>query len=207
MEANQPRVRFWPDRIDQREPISVRRIVWLLGRQRRTDGGLVQAHLWCQPVLQLNWQHSLHGALAGHRDRSNVQRRGSRDRKLTHSYQRINGGLAFSGIGTNTLRWTLQNSISTARVLSQLQASGANAVKDLAGNELGLGTNFSQNFNILYGDINADGLVNSADMVAARNVVLVSGYNVFADLNGDGVVDAIDIAIARARLGAALPPG
>ncbi len=124
------------------------------------------------------------------------------------SLLRTNGSLpisSFSGAGTSTLRWTLQNSLTADRVFSQLQASGSDAVLDSAGNQLGSGTNFSQNFNVLYGDVNGDGFVSAADAVFVNNLIRISGYNSFADLNGDGVVNAADFLIARQRIGSVLP--
>ncbi|HMP17790.1 MAG TPA: dockerin type I repeat-containing protein, partial [Gemmatales bacterium] len=121
---------------------------------------------------------------------------------------RSNGSLpisSFTGSGTNTLRWTLQNSLTADRIFSELQATGAEALLDHAGNALGGGSNFSQNFNVLYGDVNGDGVVSAADAVFVRNLIQVSGYNIFADLNGDGVVDNQDFLIARQRIGSSLP--
>jgi subtilisin family serine protease/subtilisin-like proprotein convertase family protein len=126
-----------------------------------------------------------------------------------NSLLRTNGSLpisSFSGAGTSTLRWTLQNSMTADRVFSQLQASGGDAVLDTAGNLLGSGTNFAQNFNVLYGDVNGDGFVSSADAAFINNLIRNAGpYNSFADLNGDGVVNAVDFQIARGRIGSVLP--
>jgi subtilisin-like proprotein convertase family protein len=121
---------------------------------------------------------------------------------------RTNGAMSiagFTGTGTNTLRWTLTSPITIDRIFSELQASGSDAVSDLAGNLLGGGTNYSRNFNVLYGDVNGDGFVSSADAVFVNNLIRTSSYNQFADLNGDGVVDVTDLNIARQRIGTKLP--
>lgn len=126
-----------------------------------------------------------------------------------NSLLRTNGSLpisSFSGAGTNTLRWTFQNGITADRVFSELRGSGNDAVLDTAGNLLGSGTNFAQNFNVLYGDVNGDGFVSSVDAAFINNLIRNAGpYTSFADLNGDGVVNAVDFQIARGRIGAVLP--
>lgn len=126
-----------------------------------------------------------------------------------NSLLRTNGSLpisSFSGAGTSTLRWTFQNTMTSDRVFSELRGSGNDAVLDAAGNLLGSGTNFTQNFNVLYGDVNGDGYVSSADAAFINNLIRNAGpYNSFADLNGDGVVNAVDFQIARGRIGSVLP--
>ena len=112
------------------------------------------------------------------------------------------GGLAatsFSGLGTSTLTWII-NPLTKGVFNSTLLANGASALKDAVGNALGVGTDFTQNFRVLYGDVNDDGVVDSADLatVFANTVQL---YNIFDDLNGDGIVDLSDVRIARSRIG------
>jgi large repetitive protein len=109
----------------------------------------------------------------------------------------------FSGLGTNTLTWTV-NPISIASVSTTLAGSGLHALKDAAGNSLSGGSGFAQNFKVLLGDFNDDGVVNSVDTVDV-NLQTARPYNLFADLNGDGVVNASDVRIARSMLGASLP--
>ena len=82
--------------------------------------------------------------------------------------------------------------------------SGANAVKDAAGNALAGGAGFSQNIKVLWGDFNDDGAVNSQDLVLVTNAE-AAPYNKFADLNGDGAVNSGDVLIVRSRLGTSLP--
>jgi hypothetical protein len=109
----------------------------------------------------------------------------------------------FSGLGTNTLSWTI-DPISAASVAAVLKGTGADALKDAAGNALAGGMDFTQNFKVLLGDFNDDGVVNSPDTVSVF-LGLIQPYNIFADLNGDGVVDTNDVGLARSRLGSTQP--
>ena len=106
---------------------------------------------------------------------------------------------AISGLGTKTVTWTI-SPILIGTFSTSLLGTGADAVTDAAGNTLYAGTGFSQNFKVLYGDFNGDGVVSSADMTAIQTAT-VTGYNIFADLNGDGTVDINDVKIARSRIG------
>jgi hypothetical protein len=109
----------------------------------------------------------------------------------------------FSGLGTNTLTWTITPiPIGTVPIL--LSGSGANALKDAAGNALNAGVGFSQTLKILWGDFNDDGAVSATDMVLV-NIAVSGAYNIFADMNGDGVVNAADVQIVRGRAGTHLP--
>jgi large repetitive protein len=109
---------------------------------------------------------------------------------------------AFAGLGTNTLTWSI-TPLSIGSFTTALLGTGPNAIEDAAGNELYGGTGFAQNFKVLYGDFNDDGVVSAADMagVNAARAVLGVVYNIFADLNGDGVVDVNDVKIARSQVG------
>jgi hypothetical protein len=111
---------------------------------------------------------------------------------------------AVSGVGTNTLTWTvspLNNLVSTT---TKILGTSANAVKDLAGNALGGGVDFSQVLKVLYGDFNDDGVVNAQDLVGV-NAGRSQAYNKFADINGDGVVNSTDVAIVKTLLGSTNP--
>jgi len=109
----------------------------------------------------------------------------------------------FSGLGTTTLTWTITptpiGSFSTA-----LLATGSNAIKDVNGNALNGGANFNENFEVLWGDFNDDGVVNASDAVLV-NTARSAPYNIFADMNGDGLVNAIDVNIVRSRIGTTQP--
>lgn len=111
---------------------------------------------------------------------------------------------AVAGVGTNTLLWTI-NPISIGAFSTSLLASGANGISDASGNALGGGTAFLQNFRVLWGDFNDDGVVNSQDGVGVNNARNSAVYNIFADMNGDGVVNISDVQIVAARIGTSLP--
>ena len=113
------------------------------------------------------------------------------------------GGISatgFSGLGTSTLTWTFTG-ITNATLSTTLAGSGANAIKDAAGNALSGGAGFTQGFSVLYGDFTGDGVVNAADMLAVA-AATKQPYNLFADINGDGVVNTTDAAIVKGLQGA-----
>jgi hypothetical protein len=67
---------------------------------------------------------------------------------------------------------------------------------------------YTRRLDILPGDANDDGVVDSRDLVLIRNQAL--GFNgavptTFGDINGDGVVDTTDYNLARQRVGTRLP--
>lgn len=65
---------------------------------------------------------------------------------------------------------------------------------------------FIRRLDVLPGDVNDDGIVNSQDAVLARNM---PGYGSMpttdGDIDGDGVVDVKDYSLIRARIGTRLP--
>jgi hypothetical protein len=66
---------------------------------------------------------------------------------------------------------------------------------------------FNRRLDVLPGDFNDDGVVNSQDMVGVRNEILgLAPVTIFGDINGDGKVDINDYNAVRARLGSTLPP-
>lgn len=80
-----------------------------------------------------------------------------------------------SGLGTSTLTWTFTG-ITNATLATTLAGSGANAIKDAAGNALSGGTGFSQAFSVLYGDFDGDGSVTAtdySDVVAAESATYI----------------------------------
>ena len=110
---------------------------------------------------------------------------------------------ALAGLGTNTLTWSI-NPVSIGSFSAALLASGPNALKNTSGNALNDGTNFNQNFKVLWADFNDDGVVSATDSVLV-NTARSSPYNIFADLNGNGVVDATDVNTVRMRIGTSQP--
>jgi hypothetical protein len=107
------------------------------------------------------------------------------------------GTSGLSGLGTNTLTWTI-STITEGRFSTSVLNTGPDAIKDAAGNSLL--NPFSQNFNVLYGDFTDDGNVSSADFLGIY-LAISQPYNIFADLNGDGSVNNTDVQIARHRIG------
>ena len=67
-------------------------------------------------------------------------------------------------------------------------------------NSLYGGTGYNQNYKVLYGDYNGDGVVSAADLAAIAAAATRPTYDPFADLNGDGIVDATDVSIVRLRV-------
>ncbi len=114
------------------------------------------------------------------------------------------GGLSatsLSGLNTNVLTWNI-NALTQGNFSAILSGIGANGLRDEAGNLLA-GGNFVQSFQVLQGDFNDDGVVNSTDMLGVY-FAMRGPYNVFADLNGDGKVDLVDVQIARQHNGPTL---
>ena len=105
-----------------------------------------------------------------------------------------------SGLGTNTLTFSI-SPVSIGSFTTQLLGTGPHAIKDSGGNPI---TTFSQNFKVLLGDFNDDGIVNSPDMVSVNNA-RSAAYNIFADMNGNGVVDITDVQIVRTNVGNTQP--
>jgi hypothetical protein len=104
------------------------------------------------------------------------------------------GPVTISGSGTNyTITFGQKVSVADRVTVSVSNAAIAPFVRRL---------------DILPGDVNDDGLVDSRDVVLIRNQVL--GFNgavptTFGDINGDGVVDMTDYNLARQRVGTRLP--
>jgi hypothetical protein len=67
---------------------------------------------------------------------------------------------------------------------------------------------FNRRLDVLPGDFNDDGVVNSQDLVLIRNEILKTGDPLligWADIDGDGVVNVNDYIAARKKLGSHLP--
>jgi hypothetical protein len=66
---------------------------------------------------------------------------------------------------------------------------------------------FTRRLDVLPGDFNDDGVVNSQDLVGVRNEMLhITPMTIFGDINGDGVVDIKDYNLVRKFIGTTLPP-
>jgi hypothetical protein len=109
-----------------------------------------------------------------------------------------------TGLKTNTLTWRFATPIARGTFTAALVASGADALKDSAGN---VADPFTQAFSVLWGDVDGNGVVDALDEAAARAALSApyqpgsAGYNQFADLSGDGIVNLIDVGIVRSRKG------
>jgi hypothetical protein len=117
------------------------------------------------------------------------------------------GGLTadrLTGLGTTTLTWHLATALAQGSPATVLADSGVSALTDRAGNPI---NSFTQGFNVLWGDVNDDHMVDARDEAAVRAFQAAPyqpgtiGYNQFADLSGDGIVNLIDVGIARSRNG------
>jgi hypothetical protein len=108
----------------------------------------------------------------------------------------------FSGLGTNVLTWIF-NPIALGSFTATLAGAGANALTDAAGHGLGSGAGFSRPLEVLWGDFNDDGSVNSQDQVLI-NTATRNPYNILADMNGDGAVNTTDVLLVRSRIGTSL---
>lgn len=116
------------------------------------------------------------------------------------------GGIAatsISGLGTNSITWNF-NAISLGSFATTLAGSGGHAIADSLGNALTAGAGFAQNFKVLWGDVNDDGVVNASDMVLT-NIARTQAYNAIYDVNGDGIVDISDVIQVRRRNGTTQP--
>jgi hypothetical protein len=113
-----------------------------------------------------------------------------------------------TGLRTTTLTWTLAAPIVKGSFNTGLASAGTDAVRDAAGN---LANPFAQAFNVLWGDVNGDHVVDALDEAGVRAHLAgpfqlgTVTFDPFADLSGDGLVSLIDVGTARVRKGATLP--
>jgi hypothetical protein len=100
------------------------------------------------------------------------------------------GSASFSyNSGTKTATWTLVTPINIDRLMMSLS-----------------GGIYTKNFNVLPGDVNNDGLVNSQDLTLIQQHFTSSvAYNALYDINGDGFVDINDYTLTRSFIGDTLP--
>ena len=121
---------------------------------------------------------------------------------LNHAPGAVNASLSLpTAIGVDRLMLLLDG--------DDASIDGGLGVRDTSGNFLS-GGDYRQDFDVLPGDFNGDGIVNSTDVVLVRNQL--PGYlpagstpSIFADVNGDGVVDLSDYNLVRSRSGTKLP--
>ncbi len=135
------------------------------------------------------------------------------------------GTYSFSAFSYNTstftATWTLAHSISNDKLTIDLHSTGTSAVKDSAGNALDgewtnstssypsgngvAGGDFNFAFQVLPGDVNQDGIVNSQDLAAVASSWLTAG--VAGDVNADGIVNSQDLATISSQWLSTLPAG
>ena len=115
--------------------------------------------------------------------------------------------------------WTLGSSLGANRLTITLHSTGTSAVKDSGGRALdgewtngvsaypsGNGTaggDFNFGLNVLPGDINGDGIVNTQDLALVSSGWLSAGPT--GDDNGDGIVNSQDLALISSQWLATLP--
>ncbi len=63
---------------------------------------------------------------------------------------------------------------------------------------------YTRRLDILPGDVNDDGAVNTTDGVLVLNGV-TKAYQIFEDANGDGIINTADFTLDRAKIGTVLP--
>jgi hypothetical protein len=70
-----------------------------------------------------------------------------------------------------------------------------------------LSSSVSSPLNILVGDTNGDGAVNSADIsqTKSQSGMSVTSANMREDLNADGSINSADISLVKSKSGTALP--
>ena len=131
----------------------------------------------------------------------------------------------FSGFSynaaTDVAKWTLSSPISSDRLSLDLHSTGPNAVTNAAGKPLDgdwtngsssypsgngvIGGDFNFGINVLPGDTNQDGIVNSQDLALIASNWLTAGPA--GDVNGDGIINAQDLALLSSNWLATLPAG
>ena len=133
-------------------------------------------------------------------------------------------GSTFSYNATDRVAtWQLPANLVADRLYVKLAGSGAGVVQDLAGIALdgefttstsafpsGNGTaggDFIFRFDVLPGDSNGSGTINSTDITQVKTrsgPVLATNYR--SDLNGSNAINSTDITIVKTRSGTVLPP-
>jgi hypothetical protein len=105
------------------------------------------------------------------------------------------GPVTISGSGTSNMVLTFAKAIS-----------GPDRVTITIGNSKIV--TYTRRLDVLPGDVNDDGAVNSTDgVLILRNFTPANPYNMFYDMNGDGAVNMTDFDLYRPQIGTTLPGG
>jgi hypothetical protein len=142
------------------------------------------------------------------------------------------GGLFSYDPATFTATWTLPGYLGDDKLALRLSADQPGAIRDIAGNRLDgewtnpasitdtgtrvfpsgngvAGADFLFRFNVLPGDVNQNGYVQSTDGLLMRGALGSTAgqaaYAIFKALDGDGQVRSSDVLLAHQWLGKALP--
>ena len=103
------------------------------------------------------------------------------------------GPVTVSGLGTASLLITLSNAINTADRVT-ITIGNAQVIT------------YTRRMDVLPGDVNDDGVVNTTDGVLILNTTTPShAYQVFDDLDGNGSVNTADFTLDRPKIGTQLP--
>jgi hypothetical protein len=125
----------------------------------------------------------------------------------------INSGKTYNFTGfsynptTHDAKWTLPTDIGVDSLMMNLDghssSSGTAGVHVPPSIYLG---DYTQDFQVLPGDVNGDGVVNSGDMYTVQTEMLgITPYSVWADVAGAGTITTADYNDVRKWIGSSLP--
>ena len=125
---------------------------------------------------------------------------------LSQSQTLLPGDIKVTGVNLASYAFTVSGSGTSYTITLLTPINAADRVTVTIGNANI--TTFTRRLDVLPGDFNDDGVVNSADLVGVRNQYLgIAGAvpTIFGDINGDGVVDVNDYSAVRKLVGTRLP--
>jgi hypothetical protein len=99
--------------------------------------------------------------------------------------------------------WTLASAIGADRLTLGLSGEAAPPVSG-SGANIGIDP-FNDQFNVLPGDVNGDGVVTIRDAILVHNEIASGSYLIWDDIDGNSVVNIADLNGVRKRLGTHLP--
>jgi streptogramin lyase len=111
---------------------------------------------------------------------------------------------SMSGSGTDHVTWQLASPAAADAIMLRLASGGVtdlSGTNPLDGNGDGTGGDpFNKLVNVLWGDLDDNGMVTVHDFVRIRNAA-GGPYSLFADMDGDGDNDSRDVTLVRFRIG------